>query len=138
MAQRIAKCTVRHLWPCVPHACHGHTPHVRRGKPVVREMEYSSRSDCLVVQHEDLDKAFYRGIIVLDLAVGRVLYSVSDLGCALHPLPRAQPVGALLLGSMLGSPVRCAAQAGQRHCGVHAAGQRLWQRAVDRVCPRRR
>ena len=56
---------------------------VRRGKPVVSDMVYSPRSDCLVVRHEDNDKAFYRGIIVLDLAAGgRMLHSVDDLGCA--------------------------------------------------------
>ena len=57
-----------------------------RGKPVVSEMLYSPRSDCLVVRYEDNDKAFYRGLVVLDLAAGgRMVYNVDDLGCAPQP-----------------------------------------------------
>ena len=74
---------MRYLWLSVSHAYQRHTLLVRRGKPVVSDMVYAPRSDCLVVRHEDNDKAFYRGIIVLDLAAGgRMVYNVDDLGCA--------------------------------------------------------
>ena len=107
---------------------------MRRGKPVVSDMVYSPRSDCLVVRYEDNDKGFYHGMIVLDLAAGgRMLHGVNDLGCAPRP-----PAHCALVGMPpFRFHVRYAAQGGPQHRGVHTAGRRLWHRAGDGVCRRR-
>ena len=118
----MAMYAVNHLWLCVLHSCQTRTPHVRRGDPIVSEMEYSPQLDCLVVLHEDAEAAFYHGVTVFDLAVEcQSLYSAHHYECALQmPTPCAFR-GCVFLA------ITCAAQGGLIHYGVHAAGRRLRQ-----------